>query len=347
VLPEADVPESWGRYAYGGGDTVGRWDPDGRFAWLPVLAALAYWSANTAVDVAVDAAIARATGDVDFSLGRSVFVNGAINGVTVGVGGKARLLAKAGRAVRYMAESAVEASVTTAVDAISARVNGEDYDFLRGAAGNLLGSVGGRAASDVVQVAGRRLLGGRRPMMRDAPSPRTRHGEDGGAVTSNVVGVDADALGRHSPERIFEEPVGDVGGTARLDTGVALPGAPGGTGAAYSKSTGQGIYVLRDETGSVKYVGRGDAPARVARHATTRGKEDLYARILWNNNLSKAQARGLEQRLIDHFGGAVSTNRGTDLLNRIRSFATGNPRSATYRGSVSDELWTATLGRLR
>jgi RHS repeat-associated protein len=34
VLPEADVPETWGRYAYGGGDTVGRWDPDGRFAWL-------------------------------------------------------------------------------------------------------------------------------------------------------------------------------------------------------------------------------------------------------------------------------------------------------------------------
>ncbi|MEM9054252.1 MAG: hypothetical protein AAGB16_02910 [Pseudomonadota bacterium] len=39
-----------------------------------------------------------------------------------------------------------------------------------------------------------------------------------------------------------------------------LPSGVGGTGRAYNKATGQGLYVLRDELGNVRYVGRGDAP---------------------------------------------------------------------------------------
>jgi RHS repeat-associated protein len=348
VLPEADVPESWGRYAYGGGDTVGRWDPDGRFAWLPFLAALAYWSANTAVDVTVDAAIAGATGDQDFSYAKSIFVNGFLNAVTAGVGGKVLLLAKGRRGARFVASTAFETSVTTAADAIAAGVNGEDYDFIRGAAGNLFGSVGGRATSDVVQVAGRRLLGGRRPTMRDAPSPRTRHGEDGGAVTSNVVGVDADAPGRHSPERIFEEPVGGGNGGARVErrTVEILPSNIGGTGRSYDKYAGQGVYILRDEDGVVRYVGRGDAPARIGSHTLDPAKLHLEGEILWINNLSKSQARGLEQRLIDHFGGARRHVAGSPLVNLIRSFRPSNRNASKYSAAVTEELWEETLRRI-
>jgi hypothetical protein len=79
--------------------------------------------------------------------------------------------------------------------------------------------------------------------------------------------------------------------------GGSLPSGVGGTGAADNKATGQGLYVLRDELGNVRYVGRGDAPARIATHADSIDKGDLIAERLYTNNLTKAQAEGLEQRL--------------------------------------------------
>ena len=47
-------------------------------------------------------------------------------------------------------------------------------------------------------------------------------------------------------------------------------------------------------SGAIKYVGRGDAPARLATHAESIDKGDLIGEVLWTNNLSKAQAKGIE-----------------------------------------------------
>jgi hypothetical protein len=120
----------------------------------------------------------------------------------------------------------------------------------------------------------------------------------------------------------------------------------GGTGKNYNPATGQGIYVLRDESGAIKYVGRGDAPARLATHADSIDKGDLIGEVLWTNNLTKAQAKGLEQQLIDNFGGAARQNPNTPLLNQYRSYAPENPNAALYQNSVTDPLWQATLNRL-
>jgi hypothetical protein len=78
----------------------------------------------------------------------------------------------------------------------------------------------------------------------------------------------------------------------------------------------------------------------------THEKAGLIGRIVWNNNLTKAQAKGLEQRLIDHFGGAKSTNPLTNLLNNIRSYSPWNANSKKYRNAASDELFQETLKRL-
>lgn len=116
--------------------------------------------------------------------------------------------------------------------------------------------------------------------------------------------------------------------------------------ATYSKLTGQGLYVLRDEEGAVKYIGRGNASARVEAHAVSSDKSDLIGQILWSNNLTDSQAKGLEQRLIDYFGGAFSQNPETSLLNRIRSFAPNNPNASVFESAVSEDLWRETLHRL-
>ena len=125
-----------------------------------------------------------------------------------------------------------------------------------------------------------------------------------------------------------------------------LPSGVGGTGSAYNKLPGQGLYVLREEAGAVRYIGRGDAPQRLLTHANTPGKDTLVSEILWNNNLTKSQAKGLEQRLINQFGGAVSQNANTPLLNQIRSFSPANPNAAAYRAAVTDDIWQATMQRL-
>ncbi|MEE5067585.1 RHS repeat-associated core domain-containing protein, partial [Pseudomonas alliivorans] len=131
-----------------------------------------------------------------------------------------------------------------------------------------------------------------------------------------------------------------------IEPTVPMPSGVGGTGAHYDKVNGQGLYVLKDEAGNVKYVGRGDAPARVAKHADTEGKDDLVSQILWDNNLSKAQAKGLEQLIIDLYGGAKSQNARTPLLNEIRSYRPENPNAPLYKAAGSDELFNETLRRL-
>ncbi|MBA2672618.1 hypothetical protein [Ramlibacter sp.] len=127
---------------------------------------------------------------------------------------------------------------------------------------------------------------------------------------------------------------------------VALPSGVGGTGAAYDRVNGQGLYVLRDEEGMVRYVGRGDAPARLGVHEDSIDKGDLIGRVLWTNNLSKGQAKGLEQGLIDHFGGALRQNPNSQLLNQFRSYAPNNPNASIYRDTVTPQLWESTLKKI-
>lgn len=125
-----------------------------------------------------------------------------------------------------------------------------------------------------------------------------------------------------------------------------MPSGIGGTGANYNKATGQGLYVLRNEAGEIKYIGRGDAPARLATHADSIDKGDLIGEVLYTNNLTKAQAKGLEQNLIDRFGGAARKNPDTPLLNQYRSYAPENINAPVYRDAVTGELLQETLKRL-
>ena len=48
------------------------------------------------------------------------------------------------------------------------------------------------------------------------------------------------------------------------------------------------------------------------------------------NNLTKVEAKYFEQKLMDHLGGAKSTNPVTNLLNKIRSYSPSNPKAGTY-----------------
>ncbi len=125
-----------------------------------------------------------------------------------------------------------------------------------------------------------------------------------------------------------------------------FPTGIGGTGSNYDKANGQGLYVLRDENNAVKYVGRGDAPNRFLAHGNSTDKYNLSGETIWTNNLDVAQAKGLEQRLMNHFGGAKSQNIETPLLNKIRSYAPTNPKASIYDTSVTDDLWRETLKRV-
>jgi RHS repeat-associated protein len=139
--------------------------------------------------------------------------------------------------------------------------------------------------------------------------------------------------------------VGEIGVVVH-NCGI-LPSGIGGTGRNYDEKLGQGLYALIDDSGSVQYIGRGDAPARLARHAASPELGGYRQVELWSNNLTKAQAKGLENILIGKHGGARSVNPFTNLKNRIRSFSPFNPKAPSYRGAVDDELLRETLARLQ
>ncbi|MDX5631167.1 MULTISPECIES: RHS repeat-associated core domain-containing protein [unclassified Brenneria] len=103
----------------------------------------------------------------------------------------------------------------------------------------------------------------------------------------------------------------------------------GGTGKNYDPVNGQGLYVLHDGK-SILYVGRGDAPSRLNIHANTPGKSHLDQLTIFDNNLTKAEAKFLEQRIMDLHGGAKSTDPLTNLLNKISSYSPNNPNAVTY-----------------
>ncbi|MGE6699682.1 hypothetical protein ACQKH5_18535 [Hyphomonas sp. NPDC076900] len=125
-----------------------------------------------------------------------------------------------------------------------------------------------------------------------------------------------------------------------------LPSGVGGAGAAYNKATGQGLYVLRDEAGNIRYVGRGDAPARIQTRADSINKSELIGDVLFDNNLTKAQAKGLEQRLINEFGGVRAHFRDSPWLNTINSYSSTNPNAPLYRDAVTDALRQYTLKKV-
>jgi hypothetical protein len=78
----------------------------------------------------------------------------------------------------------------------------------------------------------------------------------------------------------------------------------------------------------------------------TTGKDVLESQVIWENNLTKAQAKGLEQRLIGHYGGALRHNPDTRLLNKYRSYAPENPNAALYEAAATDDLFNETLRKI-
>jgi hypothetical protein len=112
----------------------------------------------------------------------------------------------------------------------------------------------------------------------------------------------------------------------------------------YNEKYGQSVYVLVNKEGIVKYVGRGDAATRKAVHRATKGRAS-FEMIEVSNNLGRRQAKGLEQALIDHFGGAKSQG-GKQLQNLIRSFSESNAKRGIYE-SYGKELKGMALKTLR
>ncbi len=112
----------------------------------------------------------------------------------------------------------------------------------------------------------------------------------------------------------------------------------GGIGAKYDPVNGQGLYVSTDN-GVIKYVGRGDATARLGVHAATPGKSHLQQHVIFDNNLTKAEAKFLEQKIMNLNGGALSTNEFTNLLNRIRSYSPSNPNASIYDVAGHSPSW--------
>ncbi|AIA25190.1 RHS repeat-associated core domain-containing protein [Kosakonia sacchari] len=154
---------------------------------------------------------------------------------------------------------------------------------------------------------------------------------------------------------ISQDPVGMVAGVSvyqyapnplawsdplGLQRCLGLPSTrpPGGSRKKYNRAKGQGLYILH-ENGKIRYVGRGDAPTRLNAHAKTPGKSHLEQLIIFDNNLTKAEAKYLEEKLIGMHGGAKSMNPLTNLLNDIRSYRPGNKNAPTYKIAGDSSAW--------
>ena len=55
---------------------------------------------------------------------------------------------------------------------------------------------------------------------------------------------------------------------------------------------------------------------------------------------------GLEQALMDLYGGARGDSWQTPLLNEVRSYSRSNDEGCLCQRAVTDELWAATMQRL-
>ena len=162
------------------------------------------------------------------------------------------------------------------------------------------------------------------------PGGSTEGASSGGPPTGEAKASAAEA------ETASEASAAEAEAQAAANSSVASR-SDGGTGANYDSANGRGLYVLRDNDGVVRYVGQGDAPARGVAHLLDAEKRGLVQDILANNKLTKAEARGLEQALIDHFGGAKSSSTYTgQLLNRINGIAPGriDVRATAYRAAA-------------
>ena len=138
-----NIPPSLHKYLYAYANPTTYVDPDGNIVMLPILAYLAYTSAQTAVDVGVDRGIAGLTNDDDFSYTKSIATNFAINAVTAGAGGKIK---NASKVAKFGVETAIDASVTTAYES---GVEGKDAGstFVENAASGVVGRVVGDKAA--------------------------------------------------------------------------------------------------------------------------------------------------------------------------------------------------------
>lgn len=147
--------------------------------------------------------------------------------------------------------------------------------------------------------------------------------------------------GGETPYSYVHDPLNflDPLGLARCH-GLPSTRKAGGTGKNYDPVNGQGLYVLKDPlTNEIKYVGRGDAYARRIAHSTSADKGHLVQEVLARNNLTKSEAKYLEQKLMNHFGGAKSTNPLTNLMNKIRSYSPSNPNSGIYDIAGDSASW--------
>jgi hypothetical protein len=127
---------------------------------------------------------------------------------------------------------------------------------------------------------------------------------------------------------------------------------PGGTKRTnnYSRSKGEGIYVLVEHIGNskvvVRYVGRGDVPNRIAGHANPKSPKNRYeAIIVANNNLTKEEAHGLEHMLVDFYGGPINAG-GQQLVNKDWLLSVRH-RNRIEILKVAAPLFTETLGIIR
>jgi hypothetical protein len=145
----------------------------------------------------------------------------------------------------------------------------------------------------------------------------------------------------HNANYATAEEIAESNGNVRVREDL-----PGGTGSMFDEANGTGVYVLRNSKGQIEYVGSGDAPARLEAHATPgSGKEDLTGQILFNNNLSAAEAISLEQELQQLLGGVKSTNSQTSLRNQIQALGEGNPQFTHLEFAASDSLVIEALQR--
>jgi hypothetical protein len=114
-------------------------------------------------------------------------------------------------------------------------------------------------------------------------------------------------------------------------------------GEKYNQQLGQTVYALINTDGIVRYIGRGNGPARELAHAATQGRSTFdFAPLM--QRLGKRQAKGLEQALMDHFGGARSQG-GRQLQNLIRSYRESNKKRGIYK-RYGDGLLAAALKAL-